>query len=967
MKALCNVFVLLLASIGLASCGGGGGGSNSAFGGSPAFDISISASPSSVTTNSFTTLTVSVKNPGGSNAPNGTAVTASLSPANLGSLSGSGGTGSGATATNSVTGGQTTFLFNASNQAGTAHIVVTAASSSQAIDITVAAGNSQDPRLKLTASATTLPLNPFGGATGAFPYPGNYIGSPFVAEITVTWRHSNGSLVTGTLPVNVSIDPVAIAGFSMLDDPATAWTDVTKPQGNEFLTILGSGPVNVTGGNGVIFVHSFNTPGTTELTVTAIDPDNGQTISSQIQFTVVGAASTLPTSVSAFANGAAYIASSGGPQSTTVEAVVTDGNDAFVPDPSGFNNVEFEIVGPAGTDARLTAGSETGTKIDTVTHSGIAAVTFLAGAQQGPVQIRVTADRGDGNVDNGIQDAVSATATVTVSDGRLFSLTLTSPGSQAPSILVNRVSGNVSLANGANTIPPDPDATYSFTVSAIGTDRQGNPVLPGTQIKFGSIDSPVDAAGNYQISGNAGDPQEGGTLFTATDGHFTTAGGGAGPGDTLLVFGKLVDGNADLESADKIASIQSATTLHVQNPFNWNDTTGNVVNYGPVLPYIIGRAQIGNITSPSLTNEIGVATTTLNYPVSALGHVTAIWAQGDGVNTATHPGSTDVVTDIALAAFPGLAPAKIIISPSPIPGNISLQVNACIYDALGSPLSGVVFQFAFNNMGVGSGKLDGISGTGTVPQATGPDGCVSTTVSTIGVTGGTGSGGSGTPNLSFTAGTATASADIVAAGNLVLEAIPSAFAAGASGTVKLVLLDGSGNPVPNVLIVGTCTASGGTVALTKLPGTTDANGTTTATILANLNGFGSAGTGTCTFTTSTGSPTATVTLTGVDQCTLNTSPPPTQCGSGSSTSSQVSIQVTNTKGTVNTISTNPSAFICTISANPVNQVCSGMIAPGAYALTLGSGTATWGGACAGGFVTGPSSASTLNCTLTINP
>src|SRR6185312_6748168 len=48
MKALCKLFVLLLASIGLASCGGGGGGSNSAIGG-PANDTTLSLSATTTT------------------------------------------------------------------------------------------------------------------------------------------------------------------------------------------------------------------------------------------------------------------------------------------------------------------------------------------------------------------------------------------------------------------------------------------------------------------------------------------------------------------------------------------------------------------------------------------------------------------------------------------------------------------------------------------------------------------------------------------------------------------------------------------------------------------------------------------------------------------------------------------------------------------------------------------------------
>src|SRR6185312_10334035 len=159
-----------------------------------------------------------------------------------------------------------------------------------------------------------------------------------------------------------------------------------------------------------------------------------------------------------------YVSGSGGPQSTIITAFVTDGSNAFVTDPNGFSNVQFQIVGPANSDARLIGSSGTGTTVNTVTHSGIATVTFEAGTQLGPVQIRATADRADNNVDNGIQDAVTATATITVSDGKLYSLQLTSPGDLAPSILINRVSTGVTLVDQNGAIPPDPNAAYSFTV-----------------------------------------------------------------------------------------------------------------------------------------------------------------------------------------------------------------------------------------------------------------------------------------------------------------------------------------------------------------------------------------------------------------------------------------------------------------------------------------------------------------------
>src|SRR5690606_27904929 len=119
---------------------------------------------------------------------------------------------------------------------------------------------------------------------------------------------------------------------------------------------------------------------------------------------------------------------------------------------------------------------------------GLATASFQAGeaTPQMPVQIRATADRADNNVSNGIQDPVTSTTSIIVSDGKLYSIKITSPDTNA--ILINTVSGGVDTDE---DIPVDPDGTYSLTVSAEASDRQGNPVIPGTPIRFGSIDEPV--------------------------------------------------------------------------------------------------------------------------------------------------------------------------------------------------------------------------------------------------------------------------------------------------------------------------------------------------------------------------------------------------------------------------------------------------------------------------------------------
>jgi hypothetical protein len=88
------------------------------------------------------------------------------------------------------------------------------------------------------------------------------------------------------------------------------------------------------------------------------------------------------------------------------------------------------------------------------------------------------------------------------------------------------------------------------------------------------------------------------------------------------------------------------------------------------------------------------------------------------------------------------------------------------------------------------------------------------------------------------------------------------------------LLNSNGTPVPGVQLVGTCTGDP-SIGISQGPGITGPDGSTTATIVAHLNGVHAAKSGSCTFTTSTGSPSAVVNLLGIDLCLV--SPHPTAC------------------------------------------------------------------------------------------
>jgi hypothetical protein len=737
----------------------------------------------------------------------------------------------------------------------------------------------QSGSISLKATATTLPVNVWG-------YKPTQYGNPTQAEVTITWRNADGSLVTGK-DIAVSISPVNVAALSCLVDG-----DACK-DGN---TLFGSVPIKGINGQATIFVNATDTPGTANLTVSAVDPNTQATVSASMTFTVTSGVGPMPASVALSPSPAGiYLPSSGGLSNSSISATVKDGSGQLVPDPAGGNNgvdnIQFDIVGNAG-DAKLSSnsvsGPASGTSVTSHTVRGVAIVSLQAGEQtpQGPVQVRATVDRADNNVSNGIQDAVSVTTSVVVSDGKLYSLELTSPlnAPNLPGITINCVTSPcAATSDGAsgdpNTIPTNPDATLSLVVTAKAQDRQGNPVIPGTPIRFGSVDEPVGAPGSAQdnqflLSGTKGNPQEGGSIFTALDGQFTTGGGGAGPGDALIVFGKAVEGNADLESAVTVRSINNATNLTVSPNFNLNNTTGTSVDSGSVLPYLIGRAMHGSITTGALTDEhlqageapTGIAHASLTYTVNSVGNSVAIWAQGDGIDRVS--GGARRVTDAGTLVYPGVAPLSIFASPNPIMGNMPQTVTVCVVDALGIKLRGVTLGFKFQ-LPNGTGSVDGTSGSGPLAHVTDLNGCVDADVKTQGLSVSAANGNSGT--LTFNAGGATATVDIVvqlATLQASQTCVPVTKDPQTSAvTIKALAVGGA--PASGVAINAQCTATGGgsggtggtSASLTATPSSATTGSDGTASFSVTATGFTGAtpGTGQCVFA-ATGGGTQSVTV-----------------------------------------------------------------------------------------------------------
>jgi hypothetical protein len=798
----------------------------------------------------------------------------------------------GPTATSTSSGGNATFYIHSAQQTGNVTLTASAVdpqtnrTSTQNLQFTVTEGPEEFERLSIEAITTTLPANVFNLS------PRQAYGTVYMTEATISFRDPLGNYVnpvsgdSDESTVGVSINPVSVAAFSTLDDPETQEDGDPTTEDNEIFVLLGQGPVNMVAGKGTIFIWA-DQPGVATVTVTSQDQFTGTEITKQLDIVVDSGPVDLPTSVSISGSGANYVNGSGGPQSQVVQVQVNASQNVPVPNPNGFNNVLVDITTDADNSGERISGiaanglTVEGQSIAIDTSNGVASLQLLSGDSPNTVIMTATVDRADNNVDNGLQDPITAQNNFVISDGVLFGLDITSPNLN--SLFINQVDDSVVTSDGIGNL----DGSYSMTISAIATDKGGNPALPQT-IQFGLIDSPIqgypdDGPGTFVNSGLDGDPVEGGNRFTSASGDFINGTAEVQPGDTLLVFGEEILRNEDLESSVTVQAILSDQSIRISETFNRNDLSGTIIDDEDIFPYIIGRAVDGNIDATGVIDSNGVVTTQINYPVSKLGKIAGIYAKGQGGTTG---GVTRSVTDVEMILYPGVSSipgtelsAYISVSPSIIPANIETPVTVCVYDAALHPIQGANVQWGYVG-GAGTGMIDGVSGSGIMDQRTGVDGCATGVALPSGIT-----NVSGDTGYIFNVGTISCLNDnndevcirVGDPGEVYLSATPTDIVGNGTWTIDLFLFGGNGQGISNVPLFASCTSSGGTLSPTGQPSPTDENGRTVVDINSALNDFQSFGTGACTFSTGDGTPSATVNFTGVDWCTLGLSPPPTNC------------------------------------------------------------------------------------------
>ena len=194
-------------------------------------------------------------------------------------------------------------------------------------------------------------------------------------------------------------------------------TDVTQPDGsivkvpNAYRSI--TLPSNAGGAS--FHFHALDQAGTATITCSVQDPRDKKNVSTSINI-AVGAATGKAASILVLQTNPDL-----GTQGNTNNISTSTALSARVRDdanqPVNGATMQVEIVGgSASAGARLLSGSQSGSVVRIGTTAGVGLFSVVSGSSEGSILLRMTTDRADGDVANGIQDPITQLFPVTVSN-----------------------------------------------------------------------------------------------------------------------------------------------------------------------------------------------------------------------------------------------------------------------------------------------------------------------------------------------------------------------------------------------------------------------------------------------------------------------------------------------------------------------------------------------------------------------
>ena len=683
------------------------------------------------------------------------------------------------------------------------------------------------PSINLSATSTELAVQ----QPGSYRYPDQT--RLFTTEITAVVRDSQGNVIPGGGPVEFSVQGGRTDIGALYQPDFEDKVEITLADGStqEVPAAFWGLPMDVSGSQARVLFQSHTKTG--PATITAVyEAPNGGVASESITIDVTSPTATgFPSTFDVNVNpNPIFITGQDRNDQATVEAYLMDAANQPVNAPSG-NNVRAEIMGDdLGGAYLIGSDGQRGQSITTSTtgDSGLARFTVLSGNQSGSLHLKLTADGEDNNVDNGIQQAVVKEDTVSISDGRVASLSFGGPFIDA--IINNQASAEIEEGEFID------QGVYSRSVTVVVQDAEGNPI-PNETVRFGLIDSPIESGTfpnpgfspqpstptttsgpRFAIQGTHGNPVEGGSTFTQTDGVNLVA-EGVHQLDRLVLWPDEQGTEREMLVSRLVATLPTEQSLTVTRNFPFNEVPGYVD--GNNIPWVVGRAQYGNIGATAVTDENGAAQTFVNYPVSRLNQPAIITAEAENGVT-THFG----------LYYAGVAEGSLTSSVTSIPPNDTTPVTMCATDANRVPRPGIDLS---------AGLTNGVTVSGSL--TTGANGCASFTLNTEGVPAGSesfeipfSSGAGEDESIEITVeAAASVEAPVISIGGQDTSTVGDF-----QRTVTVSVLDSNGQPAPGqTVILGTGVPSDADdtdspapaiVATSSATETTDSNGVATFTI-----------------------------------------------------------------------------------------------------------------------------------------
>ncbi len=415
-------------------------------------------------------------------------------------------------------------------------------------------------QITLRAERTELPLN----LNNAGPGIG---GNAHYTTVLYVQATDNGNPIPGGEDIFGCNTAYGLSSGPLyyLDGKDEHSTDVTQPDGsvvkvpNAYRSI--TLPSNAGGAS--FHFHALDKAGTATITCSVQDPRDKKNVSASVNITV-GAATGKAASILVEQTNP-DLGTQGNTNnistSTAINALVRD--DANQPVNGATMQVEI-VGGTASAGARLLYGAQSGSVVRVGTTAGMGLFSVSSGGSEGSILLRMTTDRADGDVANGIQDPITQLFPVTVSNqvassnlvisaatlpeapyGISYAALLSATGGMPPyqwSVLGGLPTGLTLSSNGLISGTPSGamGGTSNFVVRV--TDSQGKTTPANMAITVGDPPAPPPApepvpVPPLAIGGCSGasctlPPAEANVPYTYT--FFATGGSGGTPAWTLM-------------------------------------------------------------------------------------------------------------------------------------------------------------------------------------------------------------------------------------------------------------------------------------------------------------------------------------------------------------------------------------------------------------------------------------------------